>query len=153
MKSALFVAVAVMLVACESHPFAPTDTNLEPLTVVVTPGSRTANVGEAIPSFEVTSSRNTVSVHVVTHAACGTIVKAGFSLRNDGINIVARVWSDPLADCAAIPANRVADYRFTVGVTSNLRYQVNMFEARGQGDPDFIGSKGVTVISSNLGTW
>lgn len=149
MKSALFVAVAVMLAACDSQPFAPEDRNLEPLSVVVT-GSRSAGDEEKIPDFDVSSSRNTVSVHVTTHAECGTIVKAGLGRRGEEINVVSRIWSDPLADCAAIPARYVADYSFIVPVIPDARYQVNMFEARGSADPTFLGSKGVNVISTNL---
>lgn len=147
MKLALFFGVAAMLVTCGSQPFAPTDTDLEPLSVVVTPGSRTANVGEAIPSLDVTSSTNTISVYVTTRAVCGTaIVNAGVIRKTGEINVVSRVWSGPLADCAGIPATSVSDYMFLVPVTPGSQYRVNMFEARGQGDPDSVGSKSVSVI-------
>lgn len=150
MKSVLLAAVVVTMVGCNGQPFAPDDRNLEPLAVFATQGSRTAGDEERIPDFQVTSSRNLISVHVATHAVCGTaIINAGISRQNGEINVVARLSSGPLADCGVIPFRSVSDYRFTVSVTPDARYKVNVFEARGAEAPELVGSKSINVASAD----
>jgi hypothetical protein len=145
MKFALLVAVAGLLVGCDS-PFAPPAApsgDLKPLSVQVS-GSHLAASHEDFPAFEVVPSSFRMTVQATTHAACGTTVTAGYAATEGQIDVVARVSGNPLANCSPIPETLVAEYTFTVAIP-NGQYTVNMFEARGDGTPAFVGSKTVNV--------
>jgi hypothetical protein len=144
MKSGWLVAVVGMLAGCESEPFAPTD-YVQPVAVVVT-STRLPDNEETFPNFQVSSSGAVVSINATTRSACGTIVKAGVAMRTHEIDVVSRIWSDPLGDCAAVPSPYVTDYSLEIPVMQDGRYRVKIFEGRGGEDPVLVGSKNVNVV-------
>jgi hypothetical protein len=144
--SAFFLITAVtMIVSCDGEPIAPTH-GLETVPVLV--HRRTANNGESIPSFEVSSNGSDVSLHATTRAICGKIVTTAVRRSVGDIDIVLSVIVDPGALCAIIPSNSVIDYDLTISKVNPGSVRVNVFESNGGEGPKFLGSRRIFVSAS-----
>jgi len=155
MKPVSLVAVAVALASlgCSDNPVVPTE-GLETVQAVVL-RHRTAASNEIVPRFDaVGSAEGKITIRVTTHAACGTRVSAQANRdATDGVmDVIARVSSDPAANCIPIPVDFVADYEIVVP-TPAIRFgsttiRVNFFEMHETQAPEFLGRQAVVVCCS-----
>ena len=140
--TALAFAVAVAPGCRSSELVAPEAS--EPLPVSVQ--HRTAAPGESIPTIHATAGIGSLTLRVTRHALCATIVDAAVNRGVDEIDVVAHVWNNPAALCAAtIPPQFVVDYAGTVSSLPAGTYRLRVFEGVGKGPTHFIGSMTVTV--------
>lgn len=151
MRTALFVSLTASLLylsACSTDPTAPSATEVLPVTV----SGRLIDVGEAVPSFSVSNGGNgTILVHVITRDYCAAIVDARISRVGRELTIVSRVGGNPAANCADLAQKRyVTDYYGSIRDVVQGSYQVRLFEAVGNGAPQYIGTHSTTVSYPTL---
>lgn len=135
-------ACVVFQLSCDAGQLAAPPTS-EQLAVTVT--RRTAMPGEVVPTIRVSGGAIAIAFQVSRQALCGTIVDAGLGRAQHELSVVARVWSDPLADCATIPRSALVDYSGKILVVAPGSYLVRIFDANGNETPRLIGSAVATV--------
>jgi hypothetical protein len=128
--------------SCDSgSPSAPPAS--EGIQVTVT--TRAAIPEEPVPAAQVTGGASSISFRVTRPWTCSTIVDAALSRAPHDLSIVARLWSDPLADCAIATPRPLVEYSGSVAVVVPGLYRVRIFEANGGETPRLIGSAVATI--------
>ena len=151
MKTALSVLVlsgCVLIWGCEGNDLsAPTD-GLEPVSVAVQ--ERTVTTSESVPAVRIFGGVHSVNFQVTTQAACATVVLASYRAQARHVDIVAHAGGNPGALCSAISTSTVADYHAEIRGLEPGAYSVSIFEARGGGEPRFIGSGKGTSFATGI---
>jgi hypothetical protein len=107
--------------------------------------TRSPNVGEPVPTVRISGGMEYVAVSVTRQAMCATIASAGVSRRGDELAVVARVGTNPAAECAIDVPPFVVDYGGIINSVNPGTYRVRVFEALADGEPKLIGSGTVSV--------
>jgi len=136
--------IGVALVSCDAtDPIAPPTS--EQLAVSVQ--HRQPGAGERVPTVRITAGEGTVTISVTRPGLCATLVDAGVSRGPRDLAVVARVSSNPAAQCALITSANVVDYSGTIASLPGGVYRVRVFEAEGSGQARLIGSATVATTA------
>ncbi|SRR6266540_3865357 len=143
MKHSLFriTLLATAVISCRGAAPLTAPPTSESLAVSVQTRSPTA--GESIPTVRISGASGTVTVKVSRRAMCGTLVNAGVSRSVNVLAVVARVSTNPAADCIAMFL--VVDYAGTITGVAAGSYTVRVFEGEGDNEPRLIGTASVSV--------
>ena len=141
--SLLLFAVLGLQLAC-SHSTTPFETFVpatsEPLALTLRVRSRVA--GERLPAVKVSGLVGSVRVEVARLDLACTLAQGSVGREPGVLTFVARVGGDPSALCAS---GFVVEYAGVIGSVAPGRYTVHVFEAVGDGLPQRLGTRTVTV--------
>ena len=140
---AILAATVALQLSCgqTESPTAPEATEPFPVTIQ----TREAAKGEAVPTVHAVAGAGSITIRVTRRALCATIVDATVRRGTGQVDIVAHVWPNPAALCAAVLSNTVVDYTGTLSALPSGPYLIRVFDGNTNGSPPFIGSVTINV--------